>query len=128
MRNLVVLAFLALASCATEQTSTSSGSTFTDCEGNPIIQGNDREPVLCVARAPMYPRQAQNAGIEGVCVTTFDVGVDGRITNESVTCQPQGVFEEAALASKRYFRYLPKLANGVPVVATGMSRRDTFEL
>ena len=128
MRLLVVVACIALVSCATEPSSTSSGSSFSDCDGNPIAQVSDREPVLCAARAPTYPRQAQSAGIEGVCLTKFDVGIDGRIRNESVTCQPQGGFEEAALASKQYFRYLPKVVNGVPVVATGMSRRDTFKL
>ena len=128
MRSLVPLALVVLASCSTEQTSTSSGSGFTDCEGNSIERVENREPVLCTARAPTYPRQAQSAGIEGVCVTTFDVGVDGRVRNESVTCKPQGVFEEAALASKKYFRYLPKVIGGVPVNATGMSRRDTFKL
>lgn len=128
MRYLLVLAILALASCATNQTSTPSVATLTDCDGNPVANVNDREPILCVARAPMYPPLAKNAGIEGVCVTSFDVDIDGRIINESVTCTPQGVFEEAALAPKKHFRYLPKLINGEPVVATGMSRRDRFEL
>lgn len=128
MKLVILVAFLALVSCTTAPSLTSSGSNFTDCDGNPIAPVIDREPVLCVARAPIYPRKAQSEGVEVVCVTTFDVGVNGRVTNEVVSCQPQGIFEDAALDAKTCFRYLPRIVHGKPVEATGMSRRDTFKL
>ncbi|MGK0440575.1 MAG: TonB family protein [Pseudohongiellaceae bacterium] len=117
-----------LSSCMTGTNTDVSSSHVRDCAGNIVSDVLSRELTLCTARAPFYPREAHSKGIEGACVTTFDVGLNGRISNPSVVCKPEGFFERATLESKKYFRYLPKIENGIPVVSRGVSRNDVFEL
>ena len=76
-------------------------------------------PPLFVAGADLvYPETALAAGIEGRVVVRYDVTVEGRVANAAVElAEPSGVFEAAALAAVRSWRFKPA-AQGRQVVAT----------
>jgi len=65
--------------------------------------------------APQYPAGASRNGIEGWVDTEFVVDETGRPGEfVVVAAEPQGAFEEAALAALREYRYRPFVAQGRP--------------
>jgi TonB family protein len=55
---------------------------------------------------PVYPRQALDAGIEGMVVIEFDLGRHGRVRDMRVVrSEPEGVFDQAALTALSGWRY-----------------------
>ena len=78
-------------------------------------------PLQLLAGAdPAYPAAARAAGIEGQVQVAYDVTAAGRVENAVVlTAEPAGVFEEAALAAVRSWRFRPAIERGVPVAAPG---------
>ncbi|QFU75351.1 TonB family protein [Halioglobus maricola] len=79
--------------------------------------------------APIYPRIAQYAGLEGYVIVEYCIDKEGRTTNFHITHSvPTGVFDAAALAAAKQFRYRPKMLDDVPVERHGVSNKFTFEL
>lgn len=76
-------------------------------------------PLQLLAGAdPVYPAAARAAGVEGQVTVSYDVTAAGRVTNAMVlAAEPSGVFEEAALATVRSWRFRPATERGVPVAA-----------
>ena len=75
-------------------------------------------PLQLLAGAdPAYPAAARSAGIEGQVSVSYDVTPAGRVMNVVVVAaEPSGVFEEAALAAVRSWRFRPATERGVPSV------------
>jgi protein TonB len=79
---------------------------------------------LISGAGPVYPASAQAQGIEGEVVVVYDVTLDGEVTNARVVeSTPTGVFDEAALAAVRSWRFKPPLVDGVAQPA--FDRRST---
>ena len=76
-----------------------------------------------------YPAQAKANRVEGYVIVEFTVTSDGGVSNPMVVeAEPAGVFDAAALAAVRKFKYKPRLADGVPVDTAGIRNRITFAL
>jgi TonB family protein len=66
--------------------------------------------------APDFPDAARNRGIDGWVDLQFLVGTDGAVTEVNVTgAQPAGMFEQAATAAVRRWRYQPVTRGGLTV-------------
>lgn len=87
-------------------------------------------PVQFLSGADMvYPPAAKAEGIEGHVVIRYDVTVEGRVANaEVVEADPEGVFEEAALASIVQWRFRAATADGRPVETPGLVSTLRFRL
>ena len=74
-------------------------------------------PLQLLAGAdPAYPAAARAAGIEGQVTVSYDVTPAGRVVDAVVVAAaPGGVFEKAALAAVRSWRFRPPTKRGVPV-------------
>jgi protein TonB len=77
------------------------------------IGGQLKEPTLIHRVEPEYPLLALARELEGVVILEAIVDEDGRVESVKVLRSP-GVFEQAALAAVRQWRYSPVLLNGRP--------------
>ena len=78
---------------------------------------------------PAYPHQALARGIEGYVVLEFTVTAAGTTRDLRVLdASPTDVFDAAALAAARQFRYQPRIQAGVPVAVPGVRSRIRFEI
>ncbi|MCA9538010.1 MAG: energy transducer TonB [Myxococcales bacterium] len=90
---------------------------------------SDSSAIPLVRINPQYPRSARQARIEGWVKVRFDVGPTGKVENPVVLdAQPKGVFESAALAAFRRWKYRPKVVSGQPVVQRGQVTKILFKL
>lgn len=66
-------------------------------------------PLVLLSGADLaYPAAARDAGIEGEVTVRYDVTVAGRVARAVVlAAEPPGVFEAAALAAVRSWRFRP---------------------
>lgn len=87
-------------------------------------------PPLLVSGADMvYPPGAKAEGIEGYVVVRYDVTAQGMVVNaEVVEAEPEGVFEEAALASIVQWRFRAATEGGKPVETSGLVSTLRFRL
>ena len=77
----------------------------------------------------VYPPQALAAGIEGRVAVRYDVTAEGRVVNAVVAAgEPPGVFEEAALATVRSWRFRPQVEGGQAVAALNCTSEIRFRL
>ncbi len=66
--------------------------------------------------ALVYPPAAKAAGVEGSVTVRYDVTAGGAVANAQVVASaPPGVFDDAALASIRQWRFKAAVAEGVAV-------------
>jgi protein TonB len=78
---------------------------------------------------PAYPHQALARGIEGYVVLEFTVTAAGTTRDLRVLeASPVAVFDAAALAAARQFRYQPRIQAGAPVDVPGVRSRIRFEI
>lgn len=88
-----------------------------------------RPPQLEGGTDLVYPVQARAAGVEGRVVVRYDITREGRVVNAAVvSAEPTGVFEDAALAAVRSWRFRPAVAQGEAVPAPGRRSEVTFRL
>lgn len=88
-----------------------------------------RPPQLEGGADLVYPVQARAAGVEGRVVVRYDITREGRVVNAAVvSAEPTGVFEEAALAAVRSWRFRPAVARGEAVAALGRRSEVTFRI
>lgn len=79
----------------------------------PII---DNEVVPLVRIPPKYPRVASRRGIEGVVTVSFIITKEGTVRDPKVVkAEPANVFNDAALAAIRKWKFKPKLVDGQAV-------------
>ncbi|MDG2060721.1 MAG: energy transducer TonB [SAR86 cluster bacterium] len=76
---------------------------------------------------PIYPRRAQERGIEGCVMLEFVVTKLGSVRDPVVVwSQPNGMFDRAAVRSALKFKYKPMIRDGNPVEVTGVLNQITF--
>jgi protein TonB len=83
-------------------------------------QGNDKGVNSGVALVrsvkPKYPMRALSRHLEGRVTVQFTVNASGQVESPSVvSASPSGIFEEAALAAIRQFKFKPKMVSGKAV-------------
>jgi TonB family protein len=84
---------------------------------------SSRPPEIVSAGGIVYPTDARDQKVEGYVRVAYDVSVDGSVTNVRVVdADPPGVFDEAAVAAVRGWRFHPAISNGKPVVKELVSR------
>ena len=77
---------------------------------------DDTPPRLIHDVAPEYPLSAMRRGLSGRVRLEFTVRPDGRVADVSVVASaPEGVFDEAAVAAARQWRFEPRVAPGTSV-------------
>jgi TonB family protein len=65
---------------------------------------------------PDYPEVARSRGAQGYVDIIFTVRTDGSVGDVTVAgAEPAGIFEQAAMASVRKWRYAPVIRDGRPV-------------
>lgn len=75
-----------------------------------------------------YPPQALRKRVEGFVVVRIRVTESGRVRDAVIVeAEPPGVFEEAAMAAVRQYRYSPAKKSGQPVPST-VEQKITFRL
>ena len=76
----------------------------------------DQPPRLIRAIKPIYPFEAQQKGISGRVVLRFVVDKNGQAQEaEVVESEPEGVFDESALAVVKKYKFRPAMKGGKPV-------------
>jgi protein TonB len=72
-----------------------------------------RAPTLLHKVPPVYPRQALKAHVSGSVILEAHVDVRGRVKSVKVL-RGHPLFDEAAIAAVKQWRYMPALHNGQP--------------
>ena len=108
-----------------EAPSTFTGKTVED-SNKPA--GLTKDPELIKRFAPDYPDDAAQKGIEGAVDLAFMVSPKGEVSDVTVVhAEPSSIFNRAAIAAVRRWKYEPRTINGVAVEAH-VQLRMTFKL
>ncbi|MFC1838653.1 TonB family protein [Thermodesulfobacteriota bacterium] len=76
----------------------------------------DQQPVITRMVKPIYPFSAKSSGIEGRVILRFIVDEKGIVQKpEVLEAEPEGVFEDAALAAVVKYRFKPAKIDNRPV-------------
>jgi TonB family protein len=78
------------------------------------VGGNIQAPKKIKDVKPVYPIEAQTAGVQGIVVLEVTVGANGRVT-EARPLRSIPLLDEAAIDAVRQWEFTPTLVNGVPV-------------
>ena len=90
---------------------------------------SNRPLQLVGGSGPVYPAEARAQGIEGIVEVQYDVSTDGRVENAKVVrSDPPGVFDEAALAAVRSWRFNAPVIEGEPQRARNRISTVQFRL
>lgn len=78
--------------------------------------GSANRPLQLLSGAgPVYPPEARAQGIEGDVTVRYAISADGQVQQaEVVAAEPAGIFEAAALAAVRSWRYAAPVRDGQP--------------
>ena len=77
------------------------------------VGGNIKAPVQLNKVAPVYPAEAQQAGVQGIVILETTLGIDGRVSDAKVL-RSVPMLDQAALDAVKQWQYTPTLLNGVP--------------
>jgi protein TonB len=77
------------------------------------LGGQLKAPALIHRVNPEFPLLAQQARVSALLILEATVGPDGRV-QQVVVLRGQPLFDEAAIAAVKQWRYRPLLLNGVP--------------
>lgn len=94
--------------------------------GTQTIQGSgiatgDGEYLPIVKVNPIYPRRAQEQGIEGYVMVEYTVTTIGTTRDVVVIeAEPRGYFERAAIKAAEKYKYKPRVINGEAVEVPGV--------
>ena len=76
---------------------------------------------------PIYPRRAQERGIEGCVMLEFTVTKVGAVREPVVLWSiPSGIFDRAAMRSALKFKYKPQIRDGEAIEVSGVLNQITF--
>jgi protein TonB len=82
-------------------------------EHRALTSPREFDPTVLVRLAPEYPARALRNGIEGYAVVRFWIGPTGDVVRAEIAqAHPRGVFDSAALAAARRWRYQPGMTEG----------------
>ena len=90
------------------------------------VGGDIKEPKKIKDVKPVYPEEAQKAGIQGIVILEAIIGTDGSV-QEAKVLRPVELLDKAALDAVMQWRYTPTLLNGEPVEVV-MTVTVTFTL
>lgn len=77
---------------------------------------SDKEVQAMATPAPAYPNLAEGAHINGKVMLLVDVALDGSVSNVTVEqAEPAGVFDAAAVAAAKTWKFSPAMIDGKPV-------------
>ena len=97
--------------------------------GGAGLSASDGEYLPIVKVAPIYPRRAQERGLEGWVLLSFTVTKTGAVRDPIVIeSEPRGVFDRAAERAVLKFKYKPRVINGEAQEVPGVEHLITFEL
>lgn len=89
----------------------------------------DGEYLPIVKVAPVYPRRAQERGIEGYVVLEFIVTKAGTVQNPVVIeADPPNIFDRAAIQAALKFKYKPRVVDGEPIDVPGVRNIIRFQI
>ena len=92
------------------------------------IAASDGEYLPIVKVAPIYPRRAQQRGIEGYVIVEFTVTRTGTTRDARVVESSSSLFDRAAVNAALKFKYKPRVVDGEPVEVPGVRNKITFQL
>ena len=93
----------------------------------PVRVGGDiKEPKKIKDVKPVYPEEAQRAGVQGIVILEVVIGTDGSV-EEAKVLRPVALLDKAALDAVIQWRYTPTLLNG-EAVSVIMTVTVTFTL
>ena len=78
------------------------------------VGGNVRPPTKIRNVSPVYPAEAQAAGVQGVVIIEATINPQGKVINARVL-RGAPLLDQAALDAVKQWEYTPTLLNGVPV-------------
>lgn len=91
--------------------------------------GNNRPLQMLSGQGPIYPPQAKSQQIEGEVVVAYDVSIAGQVVNATVvSSDPAGLFDAAALAAVRTWRFNAPLVEGERREALNQHSTVSFRL
>ena len=97
--------------------------------GAAAAAANDTDVVPLVRVNPQYPARAMQRGIEGWVHLAFTITEAGTTKDiEVIEAEPVNVFEDAAVAAVRKYKYKPKVENGKPIERPGVEVMLAFKL
>lgn len=100
-----------------------------EMQGVDLSLTSDGEYLPLVRMEPVYPRRAQERGIEGWVTVEFTVTADGTVADPFVLeAEPENIFNRAALKAVLKFKYKPMVVNGVPQDVEGVRTRFVFQM
>jgi len=98
-------------------------------DGAAAAAANDTDVVPLVRVNPQYPARAMQRGIEGWVHLAFTITPAGTTKDIAVVeAEPANVFEDAAIAAVRKYKYKPKVENGQPIERSGVEVMLAFKL
>jgi protein TonB len=98
-------------------------------DGGLALDSGDGEFLPIVRVAAVYPRRAQQRGIEGYVDLEITVTKLGSVSNPKViNASPKGIFEQAAIDATLKYKYKPRVVNGEPMEVSGVEVRVSFEI
>jgi len=90
---------------------------------------SDTDLVPIVKVQPQYPREAAMKGLEGYVQLTVDIQTDGSVANPRIVgSNPRRVFDRAAVAAARKYKYKPPVVDGKPQVVKNHGIQIDFSL
>lgn len=88
----------------------------------------DTKPKIIRMGNLSYPSLAKRSGVEGKVIVNVLIGINGKAEKmEIVESNPEGVFEDAALKSLKYWQFRPGIKDG-ELVPTWVLIPVTFKL
>ncbi len=86
-------------------------------------------PILLESGRLSYPQAQQDAKVEGSVLVTYDVSVEGKTVNiRVINSAPPNVFNAAAVAFVRTWRFQPQKRGGIPEAVKDLQSRISFTL
>ena len=78
------------------------------------VGGNIPPPLKTKDVRPVYPAEAQQAGVSGVVILEATIGEDGKV-RDAIVKRSIPLLDQAALSAVRQWEYAPTTLNGKPV-------------
>ena len=78
---------------------------------------------------PNYPIVAQQRGLEGWVLLTYDVDTSGSLSNIAVIdSEPRKIFDKEATRALRKWKFKPAMTNGQPIASVGQTVKIEFNM
>jgi len=92
------------------------------------LSPSDGEYLPIVKVAPIYPRRAQQRGLEGHCIVAFVVTKNGSVRDPAIVECSSPLFAKSSMKAVLKFKYKPRVNDGVAVEVPGVQNKFTYTL